>query len=52
MISELLLVPLAPVIGIAVTLLYYDLRVRSEGADVGAMIATLPVTQPEVAIEA
>ncbi len=51
MISELLLVPLAPVIGIAVTLLYYDLRVRSEGADVSAMIAALPVTPPEVATE-
>jgi hypothetical protein len=48
MISELLLVPLAPVIGIAVTLLYYDLRVRTEGADVSAMIGTLPVTRREV----
>ena len=52
MISELLLVPLAPVIGVAVTLLYYDLRVRSEGADVSAMIAALPATQPEVVTEA
>jgi len=52
MISVLLLVPLAPVIGIAVTLLYYDLRIRSEGADVSAMINALPVTQPEVVIKA
>jgi hypothetical protein len=36
------------VIGIAVTLLYYDLRVRTEGADVSAMIGALPVTRPEV----
>jgi hypothetical protein len=43
----LLLVPLAPVIGIAVTLLYYDLRVRTEGADVNAMIGALPVAHPE-----
>jgi len=52
MISEVLLVPLAPLLGIAVTLLYYDLRVRSEGVDVGAMIAALPGTRPEVVAEA
>lgn len=50
-ISVLLLVPLAPVIGISVTLLYYDLRVRSEGADVSAMIAALPATPQEVVTE-
>jgi hypothetical protein len=52
MISVLLLVPLAPVIGIAVTLLYYDLRVRSEGADVSALIAALPVARADVATQA
>lgn len=47
MITQLVMVPLFPLIGVAVTLLYYDLRVRSEGADVSAMIDALPVAQPE-----
>ena len=42
MLGELVMVPLFPLIGVAVTLLYYDLRVRSEGADVEAMVAALP----------
>lgn len=41
---ELVMVPLFPLIGVAVTLLYYDLRVRSEGADVEAMVNALPET--------
>ena len=42
MLGELVMVPLFPLIGVAVTLLYYDLRVRSEGADVEAMVNALP----------
>jgi hypothetical protein len=48
MIGELIMVPLFPLIGVAVTLLYYDLRVRGEGADVAAMIDALPATAAEV----
>jgi hypothetical protein len=47
MITQLVMVPLFPLIGVAVTLLYYDLRVRSEGADVSAMIEALPMGQAE-----
>jgi hypothetical protein len=43
-ISRIAVVPLVPLFGIAVTMLYYDLRVRGEGADVAAMIDTLPAT--------
>jgi hypothetical protein len=42
MLGELVMVPLFPLIGVAVTMLYYDLRVRSEGADVQAMVEALP----------
>jgi hypothetical protein len=42
MIYELVMVPLFPLIAVAVTLLYYDLRVRTDGADVAAMIEGLP----------
>jgi hypothetical protein len=42
MLSGLLMVPLFPLIGVATSLLYYDLRVRSEGADVQAMVNALP----------
>ena len=44
MIGEIVMIPFFPLIGIAVTLLYYDLRVRAEGADVAAMIDALPTT--------
>jgi hypothetical protein len=44
MLSELVMVPLFPLVGVAVTLLYYDLRVRSEGADLEAMMEGLPET--------
>jgi hypothetical protein len=37
LIGGLLLVPLFPLIGVASALLYYDLRVRRDGADVAAM---------------
>jgi hypothetical protein len=49
MLVELVMVPLFPLIGITVTLLYYDLRVRGEGADVAAMIDALPTTPAEPA---
>jgi len=49
MIGELLMIPCFPLIGVTVTLLYYDLSVRSEGADVAAMIDALPATPPEPA---
>jgi hypothetical protein len=44
MLGELLLVPLFPLIAVTTSLLYYDLRVRSEGADVEAMVNALPGT--------
>jgi hypothetical protein len=49
MIGEVVMIPFFPLIGIAVTMLYYDLRVRSEGADVAAMIDTLPTTPAQSA---
>ena len=49
MLGQLVLVPLFPLVGITMTLLYYDLRVRSEGADVEAMIEALTVTPSESA---
>jgi hypothetical protein len=44
MLSGLLMVPLFPLVGVTTSLLYYDLRVRSEGADVEAMVNALPGT--------
>ena len=52
LLGQLLQVPIFPLVGVVSTMLYYDLRVRSEGADVAAMIDALPVTQPEVVTEA
>ena len=49
MIVQLLLVPVFPLVGVVATMLYYDLRVRSDGADVAAMIDALPVTPAESA---
>jgi len=49
MITQLVMVPLFPLIGVAVTLLYYDLRVRADGADVAAMIDALPATPAQSA---
>ena len=46
---QLLLVPVFPLVGVVSTTLYYDLRVRSEGADVAALIDALPVTSAESA---
>lgn len=42
MLAGLVMVPLFPLVGVATSLLYYDLRVRSEGADVEAMVEALP----------
>jgi len=42
MLFELVMVPLFPLIAITATMLYYDLRVRTDGADVAAMIDALP----------
>ena len=42
MLTELLMVPLFPLIAVTASLLYYDLRVRGEGADVQAMVDALP----------
>ena len=39
--DALLFVAMFPFVGVAVTLLYYDLRVRNEGADLVAMIEAL-----------
>ena len=48
-IGRILVAPLFPLFGISVTLLYYDLRVRSEAADVSAMIDALPATPAQSA---
>jgi hypothetical protein len=47
--GQLLQVPVFPLVGVVGTMLYYDLRVRSEGADVAAMIEALPVTPAQSA---
>ena len=44
MLGSVLMVPLFPLIGVTTSLLYYDLRVRSEGADVEAMVQGLGET--------
>ncbi|MBW8769915.1 MAG: hypothetical protein JF589_09175 [Gemmatimonadetes bacterium] len=44
MLFELVMVPIFPLVAITVTLLYYDLRVRGEAADVSALIDALPAT--------
>jgi len=49
LLMRLLQVPVFPLVGVVSTLLYYDLRVRSEGADVAAMIEALPVPPAEPA---
>jgi hypothetical protein len=45
---ELLFAVVIPIPTIAMTLLYYDLRVRTESADLDAMISELPAPVPEV----
>ncbi len=45
-ISEMLFAPILPLLSIPVVFLYYDLRVRSEGADIEAMVADLPGAVP------
>lgn len=49
LLAQLILVPVFPLVGVVATMLYYDLRVRSEGADVAAMIDALPTTSAESA---
>jgi hypothetical protein len=44
--GELLFAVVLPVPAIAMTLLYYDLRVRTESADLDAMISALPASMP------
>ena len=41
---QLLMLPVFPLVGVVTTTLYYDLRVRADGADVAAMIDALPTT--------
>jgi hypothetical protein len=43
---DLLFAVVLPVPAIAMTLLYYDLRVRAESADLDAMISALPASTP------
>ena len=50
MIAGLVMIPLFPLVGVATALLYYDLRVRSEGADVVAMFEQLPAVETEPGI--
>lgn len=42
LLGGLLIVPLYPIMAVATSLLYFDLRVRREGADIEAMAAALP----------
>jgi hypothetical protein len=46
---QLIMVPVFPLVGVVATMLYYDLRVRSDGADVAAMIDALPSTPAQSA---
>ena len=48
-VAELLIVPLYPLLGVATSLLYFDLRVRREGADLEAMAAALPTGDAQAA---
>jgi hypothetical protein len=43
---DLLFAAAFPIPAIAMTFLYYDLRVRTESADLDAMIAALPTSMP------
>jgi hypothetical protein len=45
LIADIMMIPLFPLAGIATTMLYYDLRVRNEGADVEAMARELGVVK-------
>jgi tetrahydromethanopterin S-methyltransferase subunit G len=45
-IAELLFAPLLPLLSIPAALLYYDLRIRNEGADIEAMVDALPAALP------
>jgi hypothetical protein len=45
-VTRLLMVPIYPFIGIMVTLLYYDLRIRNEGLDLDLMLANQTSPQP------
>jgi hypothetical protein len=47
LLGALTIVPTFPLVGIATTLLYFDLRVRGEGADVVAMLDSLPPVAAE-----
>jgi hypothetical protein len=47
-VSEILFAFVIPVPSIAMTFLYYDLRVRTESADLDAMVAELPTSTPAV----
>ena len=47
-IADILFAIVFPLPAIAMTFLYYDLRVRTESADIEAMIAELPSTGPAV----
>jgi hypothetical protein len=44
LLTGLVMVPLFPLVAVTTSLLYYDLRVRGEGADVQAMVNALPET--------
>jgi len=46
LVSEILFGLVIPIPAIAMTFLYYDLRVRSESADLDAMISALPTATP------
>ena len=44
LLGQLVQLPVFPLVSVVSTMLYYDLRVRTDGADVAAMIEALPVT--------
>ena len=44
--TDMCFIALLPIPAIALTLLYYDLRIRAEGADIEAMASALPNTTP------
>jgi hypothetical protein len=44
---SLIVAAIVPLVGVAMTLLYYDLRIRSDGADVAALADALPTPDPQ-----
>jgi hypothetical protein len=44
LVTGIVLVPIFPLVGVATALLYFDLRIRREGADMFALAEMLPAS--------